>query len=156
MKWKSYSIDFDVGSSEFIVKNRYTAISAGTEFQYTQAQTPKCTSQIRGAIIRTSRVMPDWVRSSQPVRKSISSLAISFFIMPTTRLTTSCTDGYSHYANISEDLFLPEVSLVRFAAIVLSGSIRLSKIELGDKIALIGLGIIGQIASHYSVLRVEM
>jgi threonine dehydrogenase-like Zn-dependent dehydrogenase len=54
----------------------------------------------------------------------------------------------SPHVKISSEQMLPEVTLARFAAIVLSGSIRLSKIELGDKVALVGLGLIGQIGAQ--------
>ena len=58
-----YSVDSDVGNSEFIVKNRFTAISAGSQFQFTMELIPGCTSRILGATTRTSPDMPDWVRS---------------------------------------------------------------------------------------------
>jgi len=145
---EKYSIDSDVGNSEFIVKNRYTAISAGTELSIYTGTNPKVyepNSWCNYPHIPGYAGLGEVVAAGSEVDLKPGDLVFHHAHHSTyDKLYT----GYSHYAKISEDLFLPEVSLVRFAAIVLSGSIRLSKIELGDKIALIGLGIIGQIASQ--------
>jgi len=143
-----YSIDSNVENSEFIVKNRYTAISAGTELSIYTGTNPKVyepNSWCNYPHIPGYAGLGEVVAAGSEVDLKPGDLVFHHAHHST---YDKLYDGHSHYAKISGDLFLPEVSLVRFAAIVLSGSIRLSKIELGDKIALIGLGIIGQIASQ--------
>jgi 2-desacetyl-2-hydroxyethyl bacteriochlorophyllide A dehydrogenase len=145
---EKYSIDSDVGSSEFIVKNRYTAISAGTELSIYTGTNPKVyepNSWCNYPHIPGYAGLGEVVTVGSEVDLKPGDLVFHHAHHST---YDKLYDGYSHYVKISKDLLLPEVSLVRFAAIVLSGSVRLSKIELGDKIALIGLGIIGQIASQ--------
>jgi 2-desacetyl-2-hydroxyethyl bacteriochlorophyllide A dehydrogenase len=149
---EKYSIDSDVGNSEFIVKNRYTAISAGTELSIYTGTNPKVyepNSWCNYPHIPGYAGLGEVIAAGSEVDLKPGDLVFHHAHHST---YDKLYQGYSHYAKISEDLFLPEVSLARFAAIVLSGSVRLSKIELGDKIALIGLGIIGQMASQLFTL----
>jgi len=149
---EKYSIDSDVGNSEFIVKNRYTAISAGTELSIYTGTNPRVyepNSWCNYPHVPGYAGLGEVVAAGSEVELKLGDLVFHHAHHST---YDKLYQGYSHYAKISEDLLLPEVALVRFAAIVLSGSVRLSKIELGDKIALIGLGIVGQIASQLFTL----
>ncbi|MDA4131477.1 MAG: zinc-binding dehydrogenase [Thaumarchaeota archaeon] len=149
---EKYSIDSDVGSSEFLVKNKYTAISAGTELSIYTGNNPSVYAPNSWC---NYPHVPGYAGLGEVIAAgSEVDLMPGDFVFHHAHHSTydKLYSGYSHYAKISQELLLPEVSLVRFAAIVLSGSVRLSKIELGDKIAIIGLGIVGQIAAQLFTL----
>lgn len=149
---EDYSIDSEVGDSEFIVKNRFTAISAGTELSIYTGTNPKVYDPNSWCYYPHA---PGYAGLGEVVAAgSAVDLKSGDLVFHHAHHSTydKLYSNYSHYVKIREELMLPEVSLARFAAIVLSGSIRLSKIELGDKIALIGLGLIGQMASQLFTL----
>jgi 2-desacetyl-2-hydroxyethyl bacteriochlorophyllide A dehydrogenase len=148
VKVENYSIDSDVAESEFIVKNRYTAISAGTELSIYTGTNPKVyepNSWCNYPHVPGYSALGEVVVAGSGVDLKPGDLVFHHGHHATYDKVYA---GYSHYVKIPENLLRPEVTLVRFAAIVQSGSIRLSEVKLGDKIALIGLGIIGQIASQ--------
>lgn len=148
LKLEDYTIDADLSELEFIVKNRYTAISAGTELSIYTGTNPKVyepNSWCNYPHVPGYAGLGEVVAAGSDVDVKIGDLV---FHHAHHQDYDQLYSGYSHYVKIPESLMFPEVALVRFAAIVLSGSVRLSKIELGDKIALIGLGIIGQMASQ--------
>jgi len=148
LKLENYSIDADIGELEFVVKNHYTAISAGTELSIYTGTNPKVyepNSWCNYPHVPGYAGLGEVVAAGSGVDLKTGDMVFHHAHHATFDKLYS---GYSHYVKITEKLMLPEVSLVRFAAIVLSGSVRLSKIELGDKIALIGLGIVGQMAGQ--------
>ncbi len=152
LKIESYSMDLDVGESEFIVKNMYTAISAGTELSIYTGTNPKVyesNSWCSYPHVPGYAGLGEVIAAGSGVDLRSGDLVFHHAHHST---YDKLYAGYSPFIKIPENLILPEVALVRFAAIVLSGSVRLSKIELGDKIALIGLGIIGQMASQLFAL----
>lgn len=142
-------VDTDLGETEILVKNRFTAISAGTELSIYTGTNP---------LVYTPNSwcnyphVPGYAGLGEVVNVGSSVQGIKR------------GDAVFHHAHHSEydrvetrwfpcvkidrSQLLPEVSLVRFAAIVMSGSVRLSRIELGDKVILVGLGLIGQIGAQ--------
>jgi len=148
LKVEKYQISSDVRESEFIVRNRYTAISAGTELSIYTGTNPRVyepNSWCNYPHVPGYAGLGEVVAVGSKVDLKVGDLVFHHAHHSTYDRLYS---GFSPYVKLHEILMLPEVSLVRFSAIVLSGSIRLSKIELGDKIALIGLGIIGQMAAQ--------
>jgi 2-desacetyl-2-hydroxyethyl bacteriochlorophyllide A dehydrogenase len=149
---EKYSIESDVGGTEFIVRNRYTAISAGTELSIYTGTNPKVyepNSWCNYPHVPGYAGLGEVVAAGSEVDLKPGDLV---FHQAHHSSYDKLYSGYMHYAKIPHNLLLPEVALVRFAAIVLSGSVRLSKIELGDKIAIVGLGLVGQIASQLFTL----
>jgi len=142
-------VDFEVGENEVLVKNRYTAISPGTELSIYTGINPEVYQPNSWC---NYPHIPGYVGLGEAVAVGSSVQGIN---------VGDAVFHHSHHSEydrvetrwfpcmkIDHKDMLPEVSLIRFAAIVMSGSIRLSKIELGDKIVLIGLGLIGQIGAQ--------
>ena len=149
LKLQNVEVNLDVGDTEVLVKNRYTAISPGTELSIYTGINPEVYEPNTWC---NYPHVPGYVGLGEVVAVGSSVQGIN---------AGDAVFHHSHHSDydrvetrwlpcvkIDHKELLPEVSLIRFAAIVLSGSVRLSKIELGDKIILIGLGLIGQIGAQ--------
>jgi len=144
-----FDVDLHVGGADVLVKNRYTAISAGTELSIYTGTNPRVYEP--GAWCNYPHV-PGYAGLGEvaAVGAEVSALEVGDRVFHHAHHASHdvLDSRYGLFAKVPEDLFLPEVSLVRFGAIVLSGSIRIARIDLGDKMALFGLGLIGQIAAQ--------
>lgn len=152
LKIEKYSIDSPAGESEFIVKNRYTAISAGTELSIYAGTNPRVYEPNSWC---NYPHVPGYAGIGEVIAAGSGvDLKEGDFVFHHAHHASydKLYDGYSHYVKIPEKLVRPEVALVRFAAIVQSGSVRLAEVKLGDKIAVVGLGLIGQFASQLFAL----
>jgi 2-desacetyl-2-hydroxyethyl bacteriochlorophyllide A dehydrogenase len=146
-------VDTDIGETEVLVKNHYTAISPGTELSIYTGTNPLVYQPNSWC---SYPHVPGYAGLGEAIAVGSSVQGIKL---------GDAVFHHSHHseyervetrwfpcAKIDHSQLVPEVSLIRFAGIVMSGSIRLSKIELGDKIILIGLGLIGQIAAQLFTL----
>lgn len=135
--------------TEFIVKNIHTAISSGTELSIYTGANPRVYEA--NSWCEYPHV-PGYAGLAKVVEvgSEVSGVSVGDFVFHHAHHSSfdRIYEGRSNYAKIPKELLRPDVSLVRFAAIVLSGAVRPSKIELGDNIALIGLGLIGQMAAQ--------
>lgn len=144
---------FDVPSqpagSDVVVKNRYTAISTGTELSIYTGSNPRVYEP--GSWANYPHV-PGYSGIGQVIAigPDVAGLTVGDNVFYHSHHASHdvLDSRYGLYAKVPDGLVTPEVSLVRFAAIVLSGSVRLSGVEMGDKMALFGLGLIGQIAAQ--------
>jgi len=149
LELQNVEVNSDVGETEVLVKNRYTAISPGTELSIYTGINPEVYEPNTWC---NYPHIPGYVGLGEVVAlgSSVQGLRVGDAVFHHSH--------HSEYDRVETRWFpcvkidhkdvLPEVSLIRFAAIVMSGSVRLSKIELGDKIILIGLGLIGQIGAQ--------
>jgi 2-desacetyl-2-hydroxyethyl bacteriochlorophyllide A dehydrogenase len=146
---QGFEVDPDPGEGKVLVKNRYTAISAGTELSIYTGTNPRVYEP--GSWCNYPHV-PGYAGIGEviAVGRDVSALKVGDYVFhhPHHASHDVLDSRYGLYAKVPKELYLPEVALARFAAIVLSGSVRLSRVELGDKMALFGLGIIGQTAAQ--------
>lgn len=149
LELQDVEVDSDIGDTEVLVKNRYTAISPGTELSIYTGINPEVYQPNTWC---NYPHVPGYVGLGEAIAvgSAVQGIKVGDAVFHHSH--------HSEYDRVQTQWFpcvkinhkdvLPEVTLIRFAAIVMSGSIRLSKIELGDKIILIGLGLIGQIGAQ--------
>ena len=144
-----FEVDPEPGEGRVLVKNRYTAISAGTELSIYTGTNPRVYEP--GSWCNYPHV-PGYAGIGEviAVGPGVGSLKVGDYVFhhPHHASHDVLDSRYGLFAKVPKELYLPEVALARFAAIVLSGSVRLTRVELGDKMALFGLGIIGQTAAQ--------
>jgi len=142
-------VDSDIGESEVLIKNRYTAISPGTELSIYTGTNPLVYEPNSWC---NYPHIPGYAGLGEAVAvgSAVSGISVGDALFYHSRHAEydRIDTRWLPCVKIDHADLQPEVSLVRFAAIVMSGSIRLSKIELGDKIVLTGLGLIGQIGAQ--------
>ena len=135
--------------NEVVVKNRFSAISAGTELSIYTGINPRvyepgswCSYPFHPGYAGLGEVVS--------VGKGVSVAKEGELVFHHAHHSSFdvADSRYFPHVRITQDMLLPEVALVRFAAIVLSGAVRLSKKDLGDSVALFGLGLVGQMAAQ--------
>jgi 2-desacetyl-2-hydroxyethyl bacteriochlorophyllide A dehydrogenase len=139
----------DLAESEFMVRNRFTAISSGTELSIYTGANPRAHEP--GSWCHYPHV-PGYAGLGEVVSvgSDVSEVKVGDLLFHHAHHSSfdRLWEEHSHYARLPDGMSSPEVCLVRFAAIVLSGSVRLSEIKLGDRVALVGLGLVGQMAAQ--------
>jgi 2-desacetyl-2-hydroxyethyl bacteriochlorophyllide A dehydrogenase len=146
---EKYQVDESPGPGRVLIKNHYTAVSAGTELSIYTGDNPRVYE--KGSWCNYPHV-PGYAGLGEVVSvgPDVGALKVGDYVSYQSRHASHdvLDTRYGLFAKVPKDLVLPEVTLARHAAIVLTGSIRLSNIQLGDKMALFGLGLIGQIAAQ--------
>jgi 2-desacetyl-2-hydroxyethyl bacteriochlorophyllide A dehydrogenase len=139
----------NVGKDEVVVRNRYSAISAGTELSIYTGINPKvyepnswCNYPFHPGYAGLGEVAA--------VGTAVNGLDEGDLVFHHAHHASFdvADSGQFPHVKISKEMMLPEVAVVRFAAIVLSGAIRLTKKDLGDRVVLFGLGLVGQMAAQ--------
>jgi 2-desacetyl-2-hydroxyethyl bacteriochlorophyllide A dehydrogenase len=138
-----------LGEHEVVVRNRFSAISAGTELSIYTGINPKvyepnswCNYPFHPGYAGLGEVVG--------AGKGVAGTKEGDLVFHHAH-HASFDRGDSRYlphVKIEREMLLPEVALVRFAAIVLSGAVRLTKKNLGDSVALFGLGLVGEMAAQ--------
>jgi 2-desacetyl-2-hydroxyethyl bacteriochlorophyllide A dehydrogenase len=150
LRLEQFTVDADrLGETEVLVKNHYSAISAGTELSIYTGTNPRAYEH--GSWCEYPFV-PGYAGLGEvlAVGKAVTNLRPGdaiFHHSHHSSLDRYPVSSFTH-VKISKDLVRPEVSLIRFALITLTGSVRLSGVEMGDKVAVFGLGLVGQMATQ--------
>lgn len=149
--WKVEIIrsDYDLGTPseyEIIIRNLYSLISAGTELACLSGNEPwfalpgipgyNCV----GEIIQCGKNVTDYEEGD---------FVITF--CPHTQYVKVNTKN-DFCVKIKDDIDLKHATFVRMGSIAIT-SLRVSNIELGDFVCVIGLGIIGNLAAQFSQLQ---
>ena len=146
-------VDSDIGDYGILVKNHYTAISPGTELSIYTGTNPLVYEPNSWC---NYPHVPGYAGLGEAVAvgASVQGIKVGDAVFHHSRHVEyeRVETRWSPCFKIDQNDLRPDVSLVRFAGIVMSGSVRLSKIELGDKIVLVGLGLIGQIGAQLFTL----
>jgi 2-desacetyl-2-hydroxyethyl bacteriochlorophyllide A dehydrogenase len=150
LELSEFEIDLaDLGENDVIVKNRYSAISPGTELSIYTGINPKvyepgswCAYPFQPGYAGLGEVVATGHR--------VTEVKTGDFVFHNAHHASydRMDSRYFPHVKISRETVIPEMAVVRFGAIVLSGAIRLAKIELGDNVALFGLGLMGQVAAQ--------
>jgi threonine dehydrogenase-like Zn-dependent dehydrogenase len=150
LELQKFSIDTgSIGDYEVIIKNHYSAISAGTELTIYDGTNPRA---YEANSWNKYPFQPGYAGLGEvaAVGKAVTGLNVGDPVFHHSHHASyDRRDArYFPYVKISSDLMRPDVSLLRFAAIVLTGGVRQTRLEIGDNIAIFGLGVIGQMAAQ--------
>ena len=136
---RAFTID-SLPANGVLVENAYTAVSAGTElsawvngwdYEMTPAQFPMIMGYCNaGTVVAVGREVTD-VEEGDPVA-GLGTHASHDVVT-------------SDYYKVPDGLDLSEASLMTMCAIGLHG-VRVARIEIGESVAVIGLGLVGQLA----------
>ncbi|MGC8935226.1 MAG: zinc-dependent alcohol dehydrogenase [Thermoproteota archaeon] len=127
-------------SNELLVRTLYTLISPGTETAYLMA------------LPNTPQVFPQYPGYSnigvvEKIGKDVTNFKEGEIVASASEHASYVKPLAKSTFKVPEELSLQEASFFRLGAIALQG-VRKSKIELGESAAVLGLGLVGQLAAQ--------